>query len=210
MNAQAKARRLRADEHRAALVEAATARFAADTYGGVRVQDIVADAGVSLTTFYKDFDDREACLHACFLVMRDELMGVILTASAEENNPRLRTRALIGAVLTHLDTNPDQARLLLLETIGGSPRTVDELWKMLAELGVFVDSLNVRAVEEGTARPIELDDVGLFVAGGLYTVIAHHLRAGTLGDLRRDEDALDGVVDALYAATAALIDRSEG
>ncbi len=186
------------------LIKAATERFAADTYVGVRVQDIVADAGVSLTTFYKEFDDREDCLLACFLVMREELMAEVVGGSSHGMTPRSWTRSMIDRVFAYLDENDAKGRLILQETIGGSPRTVAAMWSFLDEVGVFLDGLNMATVAERPGTPIPVHDVGLFIAGGVYAVAARYLRDGTMGDLRKDDETLDAVVDALLSTTAAM------
>lgn len=198
--------RLKAEEHRAALIDAAIPLYAADTYAGVRVRDIVDAAGVSLTTFYKHFDDREACLKACFEHVRDELVGALAAAVVAGEDPRVRTRAILDALFAYLDDNPDKARMILLETIGGSRETVDELWTMMHGFGTFVRELNHMSVSEGAARRILVGDHALFVAGGVYWVITGHIRNGTLTQLRNDDATLSMVVDALFAARDQIME----
>ena len=59
-------RRAQADQNRAAVIEAARARFLADGYASTTVGQIAGDAGVSVETIYKAFGNKAGLLKAVF------------------------------------------------------------------------------------------------------------------------------------------------
>lgn len=62
---------------RSRLREAAGRTFAAKGYAAARVEDVVADAGVSHGTFYTYFDNKGAALDALIDVTSEELLAVV-------------------------------------------------------------------------------------------------------------------------------------
>ena len=58
---------------RAALLEAAERRLAADGYDGVNSNQVARDAGVGVGTFYRHFEDKPALLAALRLQAWEEL-----------------------------------------------------------------------------------------------------------------------------------------
>jgi AcrR family transcriptional regulator len=110
----------------------------------VTVAHVVARAGVSRRTFYETFRDREEC----FLAALDDAVGRVAreVAPAYERPDRWREQIREGliAALSFLQQEPAFARLLVVESLGGGPRTLRRRSKVLA--------LVVSAVDEGRAH----------------------------------------------------------
>ncbi len=90
-------------------------------YGATTVADLTREAGISRTTFYAMFADKEACFLAAYDGVVDALIKRIATAyEAEERWPR-RARAGLAALLEALASEPDVARLALVEVGAAGP-----------------------------------------------------------------------------------------
>jgi AcrR family transcriptional regulator len=113
---------------RARILDAITHVTADKGYLNVTVADVVSAAGVSRSTFYDMFKDREDCfLEACERGAR--LLIADIVHAAIEAGPDSDWRDLLRAVtetsLRGLADNPEFARALLVDTGGAGPRAVE-------------------------------------------------------------------------------------
>lgn len=203
-DAPSKRRRLSSEQHEQVLLAAATRLFARQGLVHTTVTQIAAEARVSLSTFYAHFDDKEQCLLACVDRFAADLVGALAepTELEEPPDPWERTGELIARTLDLLAADPDRARLVLPETIGGSIVAVARLDQLLAMLGAFIDGLNRENVAAGTATPFGADDLGLYAVGGLHLVISSAIRADRLEELRAPQRIEEFVVAMRAAVTA--------
>jgi AcrR family transcriptional regulator len=112
-------------EQRERILLAARDVFAARGYAGAGVEEIVARARVSRTTFYVFFDNKEECLLGVFRIGLERLGAVVLQAVADtaaaDLDPAERVRAEVGAVAAGLAADPAMARVILIEIVGATP-----------------------------------------------------------------------------------------
>jgi AcrR family transcriptional regulator len=103
------------------LLEAAVRIVAAKGYGAVTIGDLTKEAGVSRTTFYELFEDKEAC----FLAAYDKAVEGLVrhTVSAYESGQTWPDRAAAGlaALLEALAAEPALARLSLVDIGSAGP-----------------------------------------------------------------------------------------
>ncbi len=108
--------------HRERLYGAMVAVSAEKGYGATTVSDLIRVAGVSRTTFYKYFEDKEAC----FLATLEALVtGVVaITGSRLHGEDAWQQRAERGmeTFMRLLVTQPDAARLCVVEADAAGPR----------------------------------------------------------------------------------------
>lgn len=110
-----------ARSQRERLLEAAVRVVAEKGYGPTTVTDLTREAGISRTTFYAMFDDKEACFLAAYDGVVDALVRRISAAyEAEEGWPQ-RARAGLAALLEALAEEPDVARLALVDVGAAGP-----------------------------------------------------------------------------------------
>ncbi len=99
--------------------------FAARGYAGAGVDEIVARARVSRTTFYVFFDNKEECLLAVFELGFERVGGEVLRTVAGTAGPEMqpveRVRAEVRVVAAALAADPAMARILLIEIVGATP-----------------------------------------------------------------------------------------
>lgn len=103
------------------LLEAAVGAVAEKGYAAVTVGDLTKRAGVSRTTFYAQFGDKEACFLAAYDRAVEGLVRRVTTAyEAAERWPE-RARAGLEALLEALAEQPQLARLALIDIGSAGP-----------------------------------------------------------------------------------------
>ena len=90
-------------------------------YQGTTVELIVKRAGVARATFYESFENREACLLACFEEALAECRRRIDAAAEDEAEWPARIRAGLAAFLDYVAQNPALARTCLVELVTAGP-----------------------------------------------------------------------------------------
>ncbi|HEU4736710.1 MAG TPA: TetR/AcrR family transcriptional regulator [Solirubrobacterales bacterium] len=110
-----------ARSQRERLLEAAIRVVAAKGYAATTVADLTREAGISRTTFYAMFDDKEGCFLAAYDGVADALVRRISAAyEAEEGWPD-RARAGLAELLEALAEEPGIARLALVDVGAAGP-----------------------------------------------------------------------------------------
>lgn len=90
-------------------------------YAATTVTDLTKEAGISRTTFYELFKDKEDCFLAAYDDAVDRLVRRISVAyEAEERWPD-RARAGLATLLEALAADPAQARLALVDITAAGP-----------------------------------------------------------------------------------------
>jgi AcrR family transcriptional regulator len=165
------------------LVAAMIELSARDGYQGVSVAQITTHAGVSSSTFYELFSNKEDCALAAYRVSTGRML-----ADMEPIDPDAVvsyedwSQAAIAGIRRLLDAvcaDTDSARLLLVESLGGGPRVREE---RRAVIGVFQDRARVMLAATPPEAPrIDLPPVALI--GAIRTIVSRHLRMSSEGQL---------------------------
>jgi AcrR family transcriptional regulator len=128
-----------ARSQRERLLEATVDVVAEKGYGPTTVADLTREAGISRTTFYAMFEDKEACFLAAYDGIVDALVRRISAAfEAEEGWPR-RARAGLAALLEALAEEPALARLALVDVGSAGPAAQRRYRAALQRLTPFFD-----------------------------------------------------------------------
>jgi len=116
-------------EQRERILLAARDVFAARGYAGTGVEEIVARARASRSTFYVFFENKEECLLGVFELGLQRVASEVIRAVAEtasiDLDPAERVRAEVHAVAAALAADPAMARVLLIEIVGATPAAED-------------------------------------------------------------------------------------
>jgi AcrR family transcriptional regulator len=148
-------------------------------YGKATVADLTDMAGVSRTTFYRYFADKEAC----FLEALEKILASVgtLTRSGlkERGSWRKRSEAGLRTFLGLLAAQPDAARICVVEAYAAGDKagamvdaTAAEFAQMLA--GVFEQMPSQRGM------PTEIVDA---MVAGIQKLLQTRLQRGTEGEL---------------------------
>ena len=191
---------------RARMLDAVTRSVAEKGFPKTTVADIVAGAGVSRSTFYEQFDDREAC----FLVAYETGAQIVLDEIADEvrglpDDPTWRTRLRVSleAYTRILAAEPDFAKALLVDVLGAGPAAVATRRVVFAR---FVDHYRalraIAALEEPAIG--RLPDLYLrALVGGIDELAQEHIVAHGARTLPRLAPDLVQIASAVFAAPAA-------
>jgi AcrR family transcriptional regulator len=174
----------------------ATMRIVADKgYAATTVADLTKQAGVSRTTFYELFADKEACFLAAYDHAVDVLVRRIASAyEAEERWPD-RARAGLAALLETLAADPAQARLALVDVAAAGPAAQRRFRAAVQRLTPFFDegrdfAPGGRSLPANTSR---------MAAGAVVGLISDELVAG------RAEKLPSLLSDVLFATLVAYL-----
>jgi AcrR family transcriptional regulator len=110
-----------ARSQRERLLEAAIRVVAAKGYAATTIADLTREAGISRTTFYEMFEDKEGCFLAAYDEAVDALVGRITRAYEGEEGWPQRARAGLATLLDALAEEPDLARLALIGVGAAGP-----------------------------------------------------------------------------------------
>src|SRR5438067_9829220 len=99
---------------RARLLQAATEAVAELGYVATTVADIIGRAGVSRTTFYQLFKDKEDCFLMAYRKGGEAQLRTVLEAVASTPDPLEQLRRNVRAYLAELVAYPAAARAFLL------------------------------------------------------------------------------------------------
>lgn len=152
-------------------------------YAAVTLADIVKHAKVSRRVFYANFESKEQCFLAAFEVVVDHLRELIAEAVEGIDDWPHQAIAATRAVLSFLASEPDLARLCLVESRGGGPAVTA---RFNAAVGDVVPLLRRGRAErpEGERLPNSTEDSTI---GSLVSLI---YRKVAVGEAEQLEDLL--------------------
>lgn len=110
-----------ARSQRERLLDAAIRLAATAGYGAVTIGDLTKQAGVSRSTFYEHFGDKEACFLAAYDSAIDVLVRRVVAAYESAGDWPARAAAGLAALLEALAEEPQLARLALVDIGSAGP-----------------------------------------------------------------------------------------
>jgi AcrR family transcriptional regulator len=109
--------------HRERLYGAMVAVSAEKGYSATTVSDLIRVAGVSRTTFYKYFEDKEACFLATLEALISGVVAITSSRLGGEEAWQQRAERGMNTFMSLLVTQPDAARLCVVEADAAGPRS---------------------------------------------------------------------------------------
>jgi AcrR family transcriptional regulator len=174
-----------ARSQRERLLEAAVRVVSEKGYGATTVADLTREAGISRTTFYEMYEDKEACFLAAYDGAVDALVRQVSVAyEAEEGWPR-RARAGLAALLEALAAEPDLARLALVDVSAAGPAAQRRYRAALQRLTPFFDEGRDFA-PGGRSLPANTSRMAIGAVAGLISDALVEERAEDLPGLLSD------------------------
>ena len=224
------AARLQRDaEQRAALCEAMTQIAAKSGFAAASAHQVFMRAGVGSGTFYRLYENREACLREAFERCTDTVLARVEDAAArEEGDLSDRLEAGLGELLALLGAHPDVARLLLVEIAAGDERCREARERWLGRLarlfergddaanaphrgglawlaaGAFASVLSLNLTDD--EPPPKL--LGELVGVGTWPQLGSAVEATSRAESAVEEEELEPVTTALKRREAAKRTRA--
>jgi len=173
---------------------AAVARAAAELgYGQMTVEAIIARAGVSRRTFYQHFRNKEDAFLAAYDALVGQAVRHVRSAYLNEPTARARLRAGIGAFMRFLASDPEVARMGIVEVFAAGPRAIARRNEALREFAEIIED-NINDLVPSVRRPELTAET---IVGGIFEVVFTRILAG------RTEE-LPGLADDLLIAILML------
>lgn len=156
-------------------------------YGGTTIADITRHAAVSRRTFYEHFEGKDQCFVAAFDTVTAQLRDRIGTAFDAEEEWTAAIRAAIEAMLVFLSSEPNLARLAMVEALVAGPVVVE---RYDATVQTFVPYLEQGRKGRSKAVLKRLSDwTEEALVGGMVSLVSRRIVAGqaeSLESLRPD------------------------
>ncbi len=174
-----------ARSQRERLLDAAVRVVAAKGYGAATIGDLTKEAGVSRTTFYELFDDKETCFLAAYDNAVETLVRRVIAAYEGEREWPERAASGLAALLDTLASEPALARLSLVDIGNAGPAAQRRYRAAIQRLTPLFEEGRDYA-PGGRALPANTSRMAI---GGVTGLIADELLAGraeSLGGLLSD------------------------
>jgi AcrR family transcriptional regulator len=142
-------------------------------YRETSVADVIAEADVSRTTFYKHFEDKHDCFLAAYDLVVERVLAEVV-ASCDGERPWLeRMRIGLATVVELFALNPELARTAIVEVAAAGSDARQRHWNAVTRFTEFL------AEGEQLAGDRELPaNIGLMAAGAVSGLIFDELLTG--------------------------------
>jgi AcrR family transcriptional regulator len=174
-----------AHNQRERLISGLATAVAEHGYGAVTITHITAEAKVSRRVFYANFEGKGECFLAAFEVVVDHIRELATEAVAPIPDWPHRAIAATGAVLDFLASEPDLARLCLVESNGAGPAVAARFREAVHEVVPFLE-LGRAERRRGRELPETTEES---VIGAVVSLLQRKVTAGEaeqLGELLPD------------------------
>jgi len=113
------------------IVDAMIACCAEKSYTATTIADIVSQASISRTTFYKRFAGKRECFDAALDSCIEELRTAAVGARSADDSPPVTVRRAAAAALELMAAKPDLAQLVMGEAVAVEPEVIERYRKLL-------------------------------------------------------------------------------
>jgi AcrR family transcriptional regulator len=156
------------------LLEAAVRVVAEKGYGAVTIGDLTTEAGVSRTTFYELFEDKEACFLAAYDSAAEVLVRRVVKAYESGQAWPERATAGLAALLETFASEPALARLSMVDVGRAGPAAQRRYRSAIQRLTPLFDEGRDFA-SDGRRLPANTSRMAI---GGVTGLISDELVAG--------------------------------
>lgn len=173
-----------AHHQRERLIAGLAAAVAEKGYAAVTLTDITREAKVSRRVFYANFESKEQCFLAAFEVVVAHLRELILEEVGKVDGWPEKAIAATRAVLAFLASEPDLARLCLVESRGAGPAVAERFNQAVGELAPLLALGRAERSDGDRPLPGSTEDSTI---GSLVSLVHRKVAAG---EAERLEDLL--------------------
>ena len=170
---------VRREVQRQRLFDAAVAVFVRLGYAEASAEAISREAGMSKATFYEHFANKEECMIALVeYAMAETLTRMLAAARSGGEDWRARHRAGVRAFLELVESEPDAARVTLVEVIGAGPRALERRDHALAVMAQSMYEDARRGTRDSGEPSFATVDDAYACVGAIFELTSRHLRRG--------------------------------
>jgi AcrR family transcriptional regulator len=152
-------------------------------YVATTVADVISRAGVSRTTFYEQFKDKEDCFLVAFRKGGQAQYLKVIEAVRSASDPLEQLRRNLRAYLSELTAFPASARAFLLEVPAAGPRALEVRDSIVNGYAVLLAHLYERFRERREGLPELPGEVFRAAVAAVDDLVLCWIRAGRLDEL---------------------------
>jgi AcrR family transcriptional regulator len=142
-------------------------------YKATSVADVIAEADVSRTTFYKHFEDKHECFLAAYDLAVERVMGAVI-ANCDAEQPWLeRMRVGLTTIVELFALDPELARTAIVEVAAAGADARQRHWNAVTRLSEFLE--DGRELNGDRELP---ENLALMAAGAVSGLIFDELLTG--------------------------------
>jgi AcrR family transcriptional regulator len=150
-------------------------------YGGTTIADITRHAAVSRRTFYEHFEGKDECFVAAFDTVTEELRERVDEAYRAEDDWTAAISAAIAAMLAFLASEPNLARLAMVEALVAGPVVVECYDAAVQTFLPYLQAGREGRPEAVLARLSDSTEEAL--VGGMVSLVSRRIVAGQTDQL---------------------------
>jgi AcrR family transcriptional regulator len=136
-------------------------------YAAMRIEDVIAIAGVSRRTFYDHFANKEEAFLAAYELVLDQLLTGVRSAFGSGESWPSRVRRGLAAFLNLLASEPVLAQVCVVEALAAGPRALARRTAAMESFQALLMPPADDALATTTAPPVAIEAI----VGGIYEVI---------------------------------------
>ncbi len=136
-------------------------------YAAMRIEDVIAIAGVSRRTFYDHFANKEEAFLAAYELVLEQLLSGVTAAFASGESWTSRVRRGLAAFLNLLASEPVLAQVCVVEALAAGPRALARRTEAMEAFQALLQPPKGDALATATAPPVAVEAI----VGGIYEVI---------------------------------------
>ncbi len=166
------------------LLAAVVRLVAAKGYAETTVADVLEASAVGRETFYELFDDKRDCFLAAHTILMEDLLAHGTEAFEQPGPWPTRARRGLAAILEWFASDPDVARVLMVEVAATGPAAQDRFWTSFQRVTAILDA----GLEESGPSPDSSSgpgspNVSSIAAGAVYARIYEEILTGRAAEL---------------------------
>ncbi|HZL47962.1 MAG TPA: TetR/AcrR family transcriptional regulator [Solirubrobacteraceae bacterium] len=147
-------------------------------YSALSLEDIAAEAAVSLQTFYSHFANKEDAFLATYEVGHAKSIGLISQTLAGQAGGVAAVRASVSALLEFLASEPSYAHLACVDVLIAHPRVANRLDEANA---FYAELLTLLIGNNAPSPPSPI--TGEAIVGGVFELLHDYILRGHTDDL---------------------------
>jgi AcrR family transcriptional regulator len=161
------------ETRRRAILEAMVQVVGRKGYKGTSVADVIEQANVSRTTFYKHFEDKHECFLAAYDLVVERVLSEVIASCDGEQAWLERVRIGLAKVVEMFALDPELARTAIVEVAAAGADARRRHWNAITRFTEFLDD-----GEELSGSPDLPENIGLMAAGAVSGLIFDELLTG--------------------------------
>jgi AcrR family transcriptional regulator len=145
-------------------------------YGAMSIDDIAAEASISLSTFYEHFADKRDAVIAALEMSGAQVMALAVRAARRAPGWEDGVRALYEAICAYFSAEPEMAELTMVGVYSAGPRALARRDRVLDALAAMLSP----AFDDAPEAP---EVSGEAIAATVYAILREQLRSAGAASL---------------------------